>query len=115
MQSDWMAAKKTSDYRVALAHAFVYTIPFLFVTQSLIALSVIALTHAIIDNLRLARYIVWLKNFIAPRSEWPQSFESCKATGSSVDKPAFIAVWLMIITDNLMHVIINATAIWVTN
>jgi hypothetical protein len=27
------------------------------------------------------------------------------------DRPPFLAVWLLIIADNIMHVVINATAI----
>lgn len=111
LQSDWMASKKTTDIKVALVHGIMYTLPFLFISTSIIALTVICITHTIIDRYRLARYIVWAKNFLAPKSEWTKPFSECQATGSSADKPAFIAVWLLIITDNIMHVIINNLAL----
>lgn len=111
LQSDWMAAKKSLDHRAALAHGLVYAVPFMFISQSILAIIVIALTHAVIDDLRLARYVVWAKNFISPRSEWPKSFNECSSTGSSPEKPAYIAVWLLIIIDNIMHIVINALAL----
>lgn len=111
LQSDWMATTKTSVWKAAVAHVVLYAVPFLLLTQSPLALAVIAGTHLVIDHWRLARYVGWAKNFLAPRSAWPPPFEQCKATGYSPDKPPFMAVWLMIIVDQLMHVVINALAI----
>ena len=72
LQSEWMAKEKTKRWFPAWAHAVTYGLPFLFVTQSPAALAVIVVTHAIIDHYRLARHVVWVKNFVAPKSYWPR-------------------------------------------
>lgn len=124
-QSDWMANGKTSKYFPALVHATVYTLPFLLLTRSPLALFVMWSTHFLIDRFRLAKYVVYAKNFIAPPSAimsryWFEDdsaapdyldakyhWENCKATGYPSETPAFLAVWLMIIADNTMHLGIN--------
>ena len=139
LQSDWMATEKTKKSVAAAAHATVYSLPFLMLTRALAALAVICVTHFIIDRWRLARYVVWAKNWIAP---WPlvvldrttvgvsdaaefevqtararlrrpptPPFKECAATGYPPDRPAWLVVWLLIISDNLMHVAINAAAL----
>lgn len=110
IQSDWMANEKTKRWWPAWAHALTYGLPFLLVTRSLPALVAIVATHAVIDHYRLARHVSWAKNQLAPaayRSPWAD----CKGTGYSVDKPIWMAVWLMIIADNTMHMVINAVAV----
>lgn len=106
LQSDWMAAEKTKRSTAAAVHALAYTLPFLLLTRSPAALAVIAITHFVIDRWRLARYVVWLKNWpMTP--PWPE----CTATGYPPDRPAWMAVWLLIIADNTMHVICNGMAL----
>jgi hypothetical protein len=39
------------------------------------------------------------------------SWNECKATGYSPATPAWLAVWLLIIADNIMHVLINGLAL----
>lgn len=68
IQSDWMAQKKTSQWLPAILHGITYTLPYLFITLSPLALIVIAGTHIIIDRYRLAKYLVWAKNQLAPKS-----------------------------------------------
>jgi hypothetical protein len=110
VQSDWMATEKTKRWWPAVAHAATYGLPFLLVTQSPLALAVIVGTHAVIDRYRLARHVVWLKNHTAPRGFNPP-WRECTATGYSPDKPAWMAVWLMIVTDNTIHVCLNSAAV----
>jgi hypothetical protein len=128
LQSDWMANEKTKKSAAALAHAMTYTLPFLFLTQSPAALAVIGSTHFIIDRWRLARYVCWLKNFLAPRqtenwrgiaraqvpdapSVWWHSWSECVGTGYHKDKPPWMAVWLLIIADNTLHLLCNGLAL----
>jgi hypothetical protein len=128
LQSDWMASKKTSSWWPAIAHALSYTLPFLILTRSPAALAFILLTHLIIDHYRLARYICWVKNWLAPRwlvcgvLQAPDGKEEyimarnypwseCTATGYGPDKAPWLAVWLLIITDNVMHLACNAFAL----
>jgi hypothetical protein len=107
LQSDWMATEKTKQNAAAAAHAFTYTLPFLFLTRSLAALAVICGTHFAIDRWRLARYVVWLKNWMGPNRPWSE----CVATGYPADRPAWLTVWLLIIADNTMHVLCNGLAL----
>jgi len=108
LQSDWMAQNKTKSARAALAHACAYTLPFLFLTRSIPALAVIVLTHALIDHYRLARYVVWAKEWLSPTP--PKPLAMCP-TGYDPEKPPWMAVWLFIIADNVIHILINGAAI----
>lgn len=108
LQSDWMAKGKTSQWWPAIIHGITYGLPFLLLTQSPLALLVIVGTHILIDRFRLAKYLIWLKEHISPRSWWPRKVT---ATGYSEENPPFMAVWLMIIADNLIHIIINSLAL----
>ena len=110
LQSDYMAQKKTSSSFAATLHAFTYTIPFLALTRTPEVLLFIAGSHFIIDRWRLARYVVWLKNFFAPRSAWPPPWRECTATGYGPDRPPWLAVWLLIIADNTLHLLCNGLA-----
>ena len=134
LQSDWMALEKTRDSVPAFLHALVYSLPFLWFSPSPQAMAIIICTHFVIDRLRLARFVVYAKNFLAPsetfdwegkptvneggglsgtmiKTRWWHPWADCSATGSHKDRPAFLAVWLMIITDNAMHVLLNAAAL----
>lgn len=108
-QSDWMANNKAKSTWVAFCHATLYSLPF-FLLAGTRAVIVIWLTHLLIDRFRLARYVVFAKNFIAPKSEWP-SWADCCITGYPSARPAWLAVWLLIIADNLLHLIINYAAL----
>jgi chromate transport protein ChrA len=107
LQSDWMASTKTKKSIACLAHILTYSIPFLFFQPSMLALAVIAGSHFIIDRWRLARYVVWAKNWMGPNQPWKE----CKATGYPPNCPAWMAVWLMILVDNILHVVINGLAL----
>lgn len=110
LQSDWMANEKTKRALPAAIHAAVYTSCFLPLTRSGLALGVISGTHFLIDRFRLARYVVFAKNFIAPRSLWP-IWANCVGTGYPSEWPAWLAVWLLIIADNICHMLINGMAL----
>lgn len=105
VQSHWMATEKVKRWTPALIHATTYGLGFLFLTRSLLALAVIVGTHALIDRFRLARHVTWLKNQAAPQRT-PRT-----PTGYPVDTPPWLAVWLLIIADNIMHVLINGAAL----
>ena len=110
LQSDWMAQNKTKSAFPAIAHAVMYSIPFLFFAPSIMAISFIVGTHYLIDRYRLARYVVYAKNRLSPCSEWAE-WDSCKNTGYSIDRPLWLSVWLLIIADNILHVLLNAIAL----
>lgn len=107
-QTDWMANEKTKRSFVAVIHALVYSLPFLLLSPSLAAFLVIAISHALIDRFRLARYVIYVKNLITdPGLKW----SDCSGTGYHSDRPAWLSVWLMIIADNTMHLAINYLAL----
>lgn len=138
LQSDWMANEKTKRSIAALVHVVTYGLPFLFLRPSLAALAVIVVSHFVIDRWRLARYVCWVKNFLAPPgwasepfshaggpaledaqgeyisplrcAAWNYPWEECAGTGYHKDRPPFLTVWLLIIADNTMHVLINGAA-----
>lgn len=121
LQSDWMANNKTRRSVAALAHAVTYALPFLLLHPSATAVVVIVSTHFVIDRWRLARYVVWAKNaFLAPdgppipqliRGTHRLSWQNCQHTGYSASTPPWLATWLMIIADNVLHVAINGLAL----
>lgn len=123
LQSDWMASEKTKRSIAALCHVLTYGLPFLFLRPSWTAYAVIVSTHFVIDRWRLARFVVWAKNFIAPMSRnfgrladgyqvMPSAtWASCSKTGYPALTPDWLAVWLLIIADNTMHVLINGLAL----
>jgi hypothetical protein len=105
LQSNWMAREKTRQSFAAAVHAATYTTPFAYlVSQSLVALSIIAGTHFLIDRFRLARWIVWIKN-------GESIFESPTDTGYPLDMPPWLSTWLFIIADNTLHLICNGLAL----
>jgi hypothetical protein len=113
LQSDWMALEKTKRSIPAIVHAVAYSLPFLFFRPSLLAWLVIVLTHFIIDRWRLARFVVYAKNFIAPWGYRPSRapWSEYAATGYHESRPRWMAVWLMIIADNTMHLLCNGIAL----
>lgn len=104
LQSDWQALNKTKRSFPAVVHALVYSLPFLLLTQSWAALAVICGTHFLIDRFRLARYVVFGKNFLG--WPWPK-WSDCSKTGYPSDRPDWLTVWLLIAADNTLHLTIN--------
>lgn len=112
LQSHWMATVKTQRSIAAAAHVATYILPFLIVTRSVPALAVIAGTHFVIDRWRLARHVIWVKNWLAPPGHRPRPWAECTATGYNPDVPPWLSVWLLIAADNLMHITINALVVY---
>lgn len=112
LQSGWMANEKTKRWWPAIAHGLAYTLPFaLLVTQSPWALLVIGGTHVIIDRFRLAKYVVFAKEFISPRKWWPKWADAKDNAGYPSSVPVWLSSWLMFIADNTIHMIINFLAV----
>lgn len=118
LQSHWMAENKTKCSKAAAAHATTYSLPFLLLQPSWAAFSVILVTHFLIDRFRLARFVVYAKNFLLSphrpcdseyNARWKWS--NCSATGYPSDVPPWLAVWLLIAADNTLHLAINYAAL----
>ena len=102
IQSNWMANEKTKNTIAALVHATTYSAVFLLFHPSVLAMAVIVGTHFLVDRFRLARVVTWIKN-----GPWhPRT-----ATGYPDGTPPWMAVWLLIIADNVLHVSINGAAL----
>lgn len=107
-QTEKMATEKVKSWKWALIHALIYTAPFIVLTQSPLALFVMFSTHLLIDRFRLARFLIFAKNKItSPSLKW----SDCSATGFHKGTPPWLAVWLMIIIDNTLHISINYLSI----
>lgn len=117
MQPGKWAERKRTDIRYAAAHGLQYGLLFLIAgtvlpsnifSCSFDAFLMITLTHILIDRFYPARYIIFFKNWLVDHgSRW----SDCSKTGYSSDMPAWMAVWLMIIVDNTMHLTINWAAL----
>jgi len=110
LQSDWMALNKTKCSKAAAAHAVTYSLPFLILSPSLEAFAVICITHFFIDRFRLARYVVFAKSRLAPKSYW-HDWEDCKETGYHKEVPQWLSLWLLVACDNTIHLLINFLAL----
>ena len=118
LQSDWMAKGKPLWWLPCLLHVAFYSAGFLILRPSWQALAVIAVTHYFIDRYRLARLVVYLKNWIpANPPSWKETWGpifwqgSLTPTGYPPETPAWMAVWLLIIADNTLHLTINFLAL----
>jgi hypothetical protein len=97
-----MATYKTKSHVAAAVHAICYSLPFLFLAPTFAAFGVILSTHFLIDRYRLARFVNWAKN----GASGPVT-----ATGYAEDVPPWLAVWLLIATDNICHILVNGLAL----
>jgi hypothetical protein len=112
-QTDWMANNKTKAWWPAVVHGMVYTIPFwYFLDLWILPALIIGGTHILIDHWRLARFVVFVKNWITnPKLRWID----CNRTGYPNTMPEWLSVWLLIITDNTLHLGINYLTIYYLN
>jgi len=111
-QSNWMATEKVKRWLPAALHGTIYTLPFALLTRSPVALVTIGGTHMIIDHYRLAKHVIWTKNHIlSPGTIQPSWAEAKESGGFGKEMPAWMSTWLMILTDNIIHVTINDAAI----
>ena len=107
LQSDWMAKEKNKRTVAALAHVATYGLPFLLLRPSPAAYMAIVASHFVIDRWRLARFVVWAKNWMGPNRPWAE----CATTGSPPGASPLMAMWLMIIADNTIHALCNGLAL----
>lgn len=108
LQTEWMAQHKTKRSLPALVHCLFYILPFLLLTQNPLTILVIGSTHFVLDRWHLARVVIWAKNRPFPGSA---PWKECRETGFPKDTPDYIARWLLIIVDNILHIITNAIAL----
>ena len=108
LQTNWMAREKIRRSLAAAVHVTLYVLPFVLLTQSVTALAVMWVSHFLIDRFRLARHLIFAKNWVTePSLTW----QDCSRTGYPSELPAWLSVWLMIVTDNTLHLVTNYAAI----
>lgn len=98
-QNHWMSIAKTKSSPVCLLHAFLYSAPFLLLTQNWKILLIIMGTHYFIDRYRMATWAIKLKNWYWTPSGFPDG------------TPDYISFWVMVILDNTFHLTINYLAL----
>lgn len=108
LQTSHMAENKIKNMGVAVYHAFIYSLPFLLITQSPAALAIIFGTHTVIDRYRLAAYVARFTNMAGDPKHWEKYVTY---TGYKEETPNWLAVWLVIVTDNTIHLLVNFFAI----
>lgn len=100
LQNDWMAVNKKKVFPIAILHSMIYTIPFILITRSILALAVICITHAIIDGTEIVKRLNQVKNGYYLTDD-----------GYKASRPDHIRHWLLIFQDNTLHLLINFLAI----
>ena len=100
LQNNYLANEKVKNtrqgYFACLLHTVLYHIPFVLIDASLPALAVMFLTHFLIDKYRLAKYVLMVVNWRF-NDNW----------GFPPTTAPYIAVWILFIVDNILHVTIN--------
>jgi len=111
-----MAINKTKKFWIAAIHSFFYTIPFVFLcTINPIALFIIMITHAIEDYFYLVKHWISFKNKIGlcyKLHGQKIKDEIDEDTGAVDGTPDWIAYPMLWIQDNVIHLLINAIAIY---
>lgn len=116
LQNDWMATNKKKKWLPAVVHGIFYTLPFLLLTQNILALSIICITHIIIDHTYIVQKLNQVKNwnFEKVKVFFMKQIGQGKVRSTSMDaidgyglRPVFIRIWLIILQDNILHLLIN--------
>lgn len=108
LQTHYEAVEKTKSWGPAATHAAKYTAAFLPLTRNPKALLIIGGTHMILDRYRLAKHVNWARNQLAPKAYRAVGLENM---GSPKEVPTGLAMALMFITDNTIHMCINEYAL----
>jgi len=104
IQNHWMSVNKKAKgfkgFMACLIHCASYSLPFLFI-GSIPAVLVIFGTHFLIDRTNIVAWFIAAKNgtFHIRNAGFPE------------DTPKWLSVWLLIIIDNIFHVVCNMLAL----
>jgi len=102
LQNHWMANTKYKPgpwgFVACTIHVILYMLPFqLALSLTTEQYLIMFVTHWFIDRYRLAKYV--------------QRFRNWHWKGNGTPAPDWLGVWLMFITDNIIHVTINFIAL----
>lgn len=117
LQTDFQALNKKKKGLFGLwqclKHCITYSLPFLLI-GSWKAVMIIFITHFIIDRTNIVAYALAIKNGIYHKgTNINGKFFKYDISnfGFGLDRPFPITIWLLIICDNLCHIIINYFAL----
>jgi len=100
IQNDWMVLNKKkrsiTGWLACQIHCLTYSLPFLFI-GSWAAVSAIYISHYILDRTNIVAWFIAMKNGVSDIDNFGYSYE----------RPFSISIWLLIITDNIFHLIFN--------
>ena len=100
IQNDWMALnKKSKTLKGELAcqiHCILYALPFLFIGSWYSVLG-IYISHYILDRTNIVAWYLAVKNGVF----------HVRNFGFSEERPFAISIWLLIIVDNIFHILFN--------
>lgn len=96
------------EWTPAVTHGVKYAAAFLPLTRSPKALAVICGTHIVLDHFRWAKHVNFARNQFAPKAYRATNLENA---GSPEEVPKGLAMALMFITDNTIHMLINEWAL----
>lgn len=105
LQSHNVAINKTKNTLLCLVHCILYVLPFLLITHNWKALLIIGASHFVIDRFRIAAYVNVVKNILLSFNF--KHMPKWNKYGFPVETPEHVSFWLLIITDNIIHIIIN--------
>jgi hypothetical protein len=108
LQTHYEAMEKTNHWLPAATHAGKYTAAFVPLTRNPKALATIGLTHMVLDHYRLAKHVNFLRNQAVPKEYRSTNLANA---GSPEMVPGGLAMALMIVTDNTIHMLINEWAL----
>ena len=113
IQNDWMALNKKNKgwlgFLACLIHCVTYSLPFLFIAPFGAVFAIFA-SHFIIDRTNLVSYALAIKNNVKRDANLGGGYDISNF-GFGLSRPPFIAIWLNIITDNILHIICNFIAL----
>lgn len=114
-QTDYQALNKKkagwAGFWACLKHCITYSLPFLFI-GSWQAVSVIFITHFIIDRTNIIAYALAWKNNVRVNKDLTLNMGyDISNFGFAKERPFAITIWLYIICDNLCHIICNYLAL----
>lgn len=110
IQNDWMALNKKkpgwNGFLACFVHCLTYSLPFYLIADTF-QVSMIFLTHFIIDRWKLVDYFLAFRNWTSVNPKGALFIPDISNFGFSKDRPSLITAWLYIITDNIFHIICN--------
>ncbi|MGX1849220.1 hypothetical protein [Streptomyces sp. NPDC055299] len=110
MQSYWMATEKVKRWSPALVHGATHGLPFPLITQSPFDLTVIVVTHIVLDRTRAAKYPVRVRNLLVLTLRRGRG-DVQRNQGSPVAVPSGPANVLVLAAGKAVHLAINAAAL----